>query len=453
MVGAALPDAELDLLIEAALPRSLATGDTLIIEGEPATSVFVILSGGLEIYQEIGGQEILVATRSTGDLVGEMGMLGAGHRNATARAKSPTAVLEIPATDFEGVLYRQPSMTMAILRTTMTRLQAAQSELVQHQKMAALGILAAGVAHELNNPAAAIARGVAQLRATVVDWERQAMQLGSTGLDSDDLSAIESLRQDLADRARDPVWIDPLARNDAETAVEQWLKHHQVAGAWALASALVEAGWTLELLDQTQEFLPEAILGGVTRWLAAGQSSMRLLHELGTSATTIAEIVTGFKAYSRLDQAPIQDVDIHEGIDQSLAILRYKLRGVRIERSYDCSIPLVTAFGSELNQVWTNLLDNAADALDGQGQLEIVTGCDDTWVTVSITDSGPGIADTVLPHLFEPFFTTKPPGLGTGLGLSIVHGIVRKHHGEIRATSQPGRTTMTVRIPKTGATT
>lgn len=444
---AQLPDAALDELIGMIEPVALEEGATLIAEGDEAENAFVILTGEVEILRRSGEIDVPIGVRGAGEIVGEMGMLSGSGRTATVRARVPSTVLPISREVFERTLVANPTAMLALLRTVIRRLQGAESRLVQHQKMAALGTLAAGLAHELNNPASALVRSVQQLHDIIGEWERRAGDLGASGLHGDMLPILAALQQDIESHAGDAVWLDAVTRSDREEAVQEWLDERHIAESWKLAPQLVDVGWDLELLGQLQDFVPTDRLPAVLRWLAAGQSVYRLLHEMTASARTISEIVAAVKSYTRLDEAPVQEVDIHEGIDQSLTILRYKLRGIKVSREYDCCVPPIMALASELNQVWTNLIDNAADAMDGEGHLRIRTALERGTVVVEFSDTGPGIPPGAQARLFEPFFTTKEPGKGTGLGLNISYNIVRKHHGEITVDSRPGQTRFVVSIP------
>jgi signal transduction histidine kinase len=294
----------------------------------------------------------------------------------------------------------------------------------------------------LNNPASALQRSASALCDAVSAWERQ-----SATLDADEIRSLDGIRAELAARARDPRWIEPLARDALEREVAGWLATQSVDGGWKLAPLLVDAGWDSASLGQQISDTDPSHRPSLLTWLASGQQVHTLLHELTTSATTISQIVAGVKSYTRLDESPVQTVDINAGIDQALAMLRYKLRGISISRDIPAELPTIEANAVELNQVWTNLLDNAADALDGTGEITIRTTLDGDRIVVEISDTGPGIADDARPRLFEPFFSTKPPGKGLGLGLSISWSIIRRHDGELLVDSQPGRTTFTVRLP------
>lgn len=445
-------DDELVALAARLEPVEIAEGVTIMREGEVASDAFLILNGEVEIYRSTGTQEVSIALRTGGDLIGEMGLLTGEPRNATARARVASVILPIPSDIFECFLMAEPRAMRAILRTTTTRLQNAEAHLVQHQKMAALGTLAAGLTHELNNPAAAVARSVEHLRSALADWEQQSQELGARSLSSGERLALDQLRSVLSARASERLVLGPLERADRELEIETWLDMQQVDEGWRLSPLLVDGAWDVASLQHIIDgFAPEN-RAPLLWWLASGQLSYRLLHELGIGARTISDIVTAVKAYTRLDQAPVQEVDIHEGIEQSLVILRHKLRGVTVHRSYAPDLPRVTVYASELNQVWTNLLDNALDALDGQGELRVETRFDRdlSHVAIEIADSGPGIDPAIQSRVFDPFFTTKPVGKGTGLGLSISYNIVRKHRGDIQVESRPGKTRFIVLLPVNG---
>lgn len=319
----------------------------------------------------------------------------------------------------------------------------------QSEKLATLGKLSAGMAHELNNPAAAAQRGAAQLGAAVADLQQTHLKLGELNLAETQLASLLALDQLARERARQPADMDSLARSDREVELESWLDGQGVENAWEVAPALVNLGYDQAELAKLVAELSPAQFGAVIPWLNCTYIIYSLLEEIGQGAGRISEIVKALKSYSYLDQAPVQTVDVHEGLDSTLVVLRGKLKpGVSVHRDYAPDVPHIQAYGSELNQVWTNIIDNAIDAMNGQGEITLRTRHDDQWAIVEIEDNGPGIPEAILPKLFDPFATTKPPGQGTGLGLNICHNIVvQKHKGGIDVHSQPGRTRFEVRLP------
>jgi signal transduction histidine kinase len=319
----------------------------------------------------------------------------------------------------------------------------------QSEKLATLGKLSAGMAHELNNPAAAAQRGASQLAATFAQLQQTYLKLGDMHLTPAQLDTLLSLDQRAQARARQPANLDSLTRSDREAELEAWLEKQGVERAWEVAPALVNLGYdTGELRAWVADFAPAQFLAAI-EWLTCTYTIYCLLDEIAHGTGRISEIVKALKSYSYMDQAPVQSVDVHEGLDNTLVILRGKLKPeIRLHRDYAPDLPRIQAYGSELNQVWTNLVDNAIDAVNGGGDITLRTCYDDEWVIVEVEDSGPGIAETIQAHLFDPFFTTKAPGQGTGLGLNISHNIiVQKHKGRIDVTSQPGRTCFQVRLP------
>jgi signal transduction histidine kinase len=319
----------------------------------------------------------------------------------------------------------------------------------QSEKLATLGRLSAGMAHELNNPAAAAQRGAAQMQATISHLQQSHLRLGQINLTDEQLESLLALDKLAGERARQPADLDSLTRSDREAMLETWLDEQGIAQSWEVAPTLVDLGYELDALERlAAEFTP-AQFPAVIDWLSDTYTLYSLLEEIGQGTGRISELVKALKGYTYLDQAPIQTVDIHEGLDSTLVILRSKLKpGITVHREYATDLPRIQAFGSELNQVWTNLIDNAIDAMDGEGELTLRTGHDDHWVIVEVEDSGAGIPEEILPHIFDPFVTTKEPGSGTGLGLNISHNIVvQKHQGRMDVTSEPGRTHFEVRIP------
>jgi signal transduction histidine kinase len=332
----------------------------------------------------------------------------------------------------------------------VTLLRAAQEALRHSERMATLGTLSAGVAHELNNPAAAVARGAEQLRDAIILLDAAFIPLSQVCQRTDRLANLGTLTLDVRARAERPLEIEALDRSDRETEIESWLESIQVDDPWEFATALVNLHLGRADLDRLRlEW--ESDTATVIRWMARAQPVYALVREIGDASGRISEIVKSLKTYSFLGQAPVREVVVSEGLDSTLVMLRGKLKGgITVVRQYDPDTPRVAGYGSELNQVWTNLIDNAADAMGGKGELIVRTRAEEdrTGVVVEIEDNGPGIPEDVKPRIFDPFFTTKPVGHGTGLGLATAQSIiVRRHHGTIEVTSRPGRTCFTVRIP------
>jgi signal transduction histidine kinase len=319
----------------------------------------------------------------------------------------------------------------------------------QNEKLATLGTLAAGVAHELNNPATAARRASEQLGAALARRDQAHLRLDAADIAPNARERLQTFARHAIDGAARSEDVDALARADAEAETEEWLEEHGVADSWELAPALVAQGIDLPALDRLAAVMPPETLSPALDWVAGQYRAQVLLREIGESSTRVSEIVGALKGYTHLGQSPLQSINLHEGIENTLVMLRSRLSdAVVVRREYGADVPELQAYGTELNQVWTNLLGNAVDAIDRAGEIVVRTRRLGDWAVIEIEDDGPGIPDAIKPRIFDPFFTTKPPGKGAGLGLSISHSIVtQKHRGELRVDSSPGRTRFTVKLP------
>jgi signal transduction histidine kinase len=353
---------------------------------------------------------------------------------------------------FDPVLLRarlRASLAKKKLRDLEVAYLQQEVMLRQSEKLATLGKLSAGMAHELNNPAAAARRGADQLRLAIGNLQQAQLELGAQNLPSAQATALLEIDTRARERAAQPGEVDALTRADLEGELEAWLESRGLDNAWEAAPALVNMGYDTAELTALADDLTAAQLPAVIAWLSSTYTIYSLLEEIGQGAGRISEIVKALKTYTYLDQAPVQLVDVHEGLDNTLVMLRGKLKaGITVRRDYATDLPRIQAHGSELNQVWTNIIDNAADAMAGKGEIVVHTLRQGSWVVVEIMDNGPGIPEAIQSRVFDPFFTTKPPGEGSGLGLNITHNIiVQQHGGQIAVRSQPGQTCFEVKLP------
>jgi signal transduction histidine kinase len=443
-----LADKELQWIAERSQEKYLIDGEFLFIEGMPATHLYVLIEGELQITKKLGGREIVLITHHAGAFTGEVPLLTGTSFIASARSLGPSRLLSIAANDFQQMLVLCPSVISILLAAMAGRIQATETLIQQNEKLAGLGKLSAGLAHELNNPAAAGRRSAEQLRATFQVQQTSAIQLNQQ-LTPEQWTWLTQLHASLNAQVTQSTQLDPLAQSDREEALSTWFEKHALVDGWKLAPGLAEAGLDTTHLENIEEHLAKGALEPGLTWLEATLAIDGLLQEVELSTTRISELVKAIKAYTYMDQARQQEVDIHEGLENTLTILKHKLReGITITRVYDRSLPRVTVYGSELNQVWTNLLDNAIDALQGHGQIWIRTSRAGAFVNIEIADSGSGILPEVQKHIFEPFFTTKEVSKGTGLGLDTAYRIVvTNHHGDLSVVSQPGETRFLICLP------
>jgi signal transduction histidine kinase len=326
-----------------------------------------------------------------------------------------------------------------------------QQEMVlrQNEKLATLGRLSAGVAHELNNPASAALRGAEHLNANLIDLEKNQYKLGRMNLTVEQIGKLNILNERVYEKSKKISELDPLTRSDLENEFELWFENKGISNNWELTSILVNIGFSKEELSELAENFSSEQFPIVVSSLGSKFTTHNLTEEIRQGTGRITQIVNALKSYTYLGQAPIQSVDIHEGLDNTLVMLRSQLKkGITVAREYCDNLPRIQAYGGELNQVWTNILDNAINAMNGNGKITLKTYTQDEWLVVEIKDSGPGIPEGIKSKVFDPFFTTKPPGEGTGMGLNISHNIItQKHNGEIKVKSKPGETCFQIKLP------
>ncbi|MDQ0374575.1 ATP-binding protein [Cellulomonas humilata] len=427
-------------------------------EGDPATDFYVMLAGSLAMYRRVGADDVEIAR--TGQVGVYAGAWGAylGDRvpqtyAQTLRVLEPSRYYVLAAADFASFMTDWFPMAVHLLEGLFFGQQSSQAATGQRERLLALGSLSAGLTHELNNPAAAATRATATLRERVAGMRHKLAIIASGPYDREQLAQIIHLQEKavaaLARTRASDVVPTALEVSDLEDSLGEWMDDHDIAGGWELAPSFVAAGLGTQWLDMVASCVGPEILEGAVRWLSYTLETESLMNEVEDATGRISALVGAAKQYSQIGRAPDQTVDIHELLDSTVTMLERQLGdGITVVKDYDRTLPPIHVFGAELNQVWTNLIDNAAQAMDGDGILTLTTRRVDDWLEVEVADTGPGIPDGVVDRIFEPFFTTKPVGSGTGLGLDISWRIVvGKHHGDLTVTSVPGDTRFLVRLP------
>ncbi|HEX3623927.1 MAG TPA: ATP-binding protein [Verrucomicrobiae bacterium] len=440
-----LPDHKLSCL-EPGRIIDVPVGTALATEGEVTGLFHIVIEGEVRITRTYERQTVLMRVGKAGTYFGEIPILLNIPSVANIRSSKPTRLFVLDEAGFWQMMTHCHAIAQEVFRAAATRMRNVEGYTQQREKLASLGTMAAGLAHELNNPAAAARRSAAHL-AESADKAQSLLCRLSNSLCSDDWQYLLSSELQAVGKMAALPPLDHLARSDREQTVAEWLESKGVASAWELAPTFVTSGIDTALLQEIAGKLPPPAQSDALAWLEVRLGLKLLLRQIEQSTSRIAELVKAIKSYSYMDQAPVQEVDIHEGLESTLTMLGYKLKNVTLIRQFDLSIPRITGYGGELNQVWTNLIDNAIDAVKGEGRICIGTCRDADDVVVEIVDNGPGIPAEVQSHMFEPFFTTKSVGSGTGLGLVISNAIIaNRHGGEIEFESQPGETRFKVRL-------
>lgn len=428
-----LDDAALARLDEDLATCSLPSGATLFEEGDAGDSAYVVTSGEIEILKTSADRTVRIAVSGPGIVVGEMSILTGEPRSASARALVDTELVSIPKAALDALLEDDTHVAHALFDVFIARWREQQSRLRQSEHMAQIGVLTAGLAHEMNNPAAAVTRGSTLLAAAV---ERRVA--AEAELPHGTVIPIPT-------STHAPT--NPMERAEIEDDLETALDGFGIEDAWRTAPALAEAGYSADDLG-----LDGGTAAVVVEAIAARAEVDALVAEVAEGSRRLSELVSALKSYSYLDQAPVQDVDVPRGIDDTLLILKSKTSDLAVIRDYEADLPSIQAYGSRLNQVWTNLIDNAADAIHDagidEGRITLAAAARDDSVVVTIANNGPAIPPPVKDRIFEAFFTTKEPGRGTGLGLDTVYDIVvNQHRGTIDVDSNDEETTFTVTLP------
>jgi signal transduction histidine kinase len=422
-------------------------------EGDPAECLYVLLDGTIALSRRVGLDD--VETTRTGQKGVYAGAWSAFLRdeatrtyNASLRAITPVRLYTLSADDFTTLMTQWFPMALHLLEGLFYGNQNTQRVVGDRERLLALGSLSAGLTHELNNPAAAAVRATSSLRERVAGMRHKLALIAGGAWDRRQLDTLIGLQERAVEQVAKAPELSPLEASDREDELADWFEDHDIRSAYELAPVFVQAGMDVAWLDQVLVVVDDGMLEGAVRWLNYTLETELLMNEIEDSTTRISTLVAAAKQYSQMDRAPHQVLDVHELLDSTLVMLSRKIGDVKVVKDYDRTLPDIPVYGAELNQVWTNLIDNALQAMGGEGTLTVRTARSGDMLQVEIGDSGPGIPDDVVSRIFEPFFTTKPVGEGTGLGLDISWRIVvNKHHGDLSVESVPGDTRFRVRLP------
>ena len=440
-----LPDDQLAWFISQSEEMRLKSGETSFRQGDPADAMFVILGGQLQARGELGGETVAIPMEP-GDVTGVLPFSRMKQFTVGVRAVTDARVLRFPASLFPDLIQKMPELTQRLVGAMSDRIRETTRMEQQRDRLASLGKLSAGLAHELNNPASAAKRATSQLRDLLKRIKDASHELGRRDLTAAQKSEIEKLEASFVQRDELPP--DALTMSDLEDQIDSLLRSHGQNDLWQMAADLARKNVKPEALESLFAILDADTARAALVRIAASVEVATLLNEIESSTSRISDLVRAIKEYTYMDQTPVQNVDIAKSLETTLTILNHKLKhGVVVTRDYEKLPLLVNSFGSELNQVWTNLIDNAIDAMGGEGELRVRAYREDNCVVVEIADNGPGISPDIQSHIFEPFFTTKGVGEGTGLGLDTVQRIAKKHRGTIQVTSKPGDTRFQVWLP------
>jgi signal transduction histidine kinase len=437
-----LPEDQIEWFLNRAEELHFKAGETAFRQGDPADAMFVILEGQLQGRGELG----VMLSSKPGDVTGILPFSRMKQFPLEARVTADAKILRFPSSLFPELVQKMPELTQRLVGLMSDRIRETTRMEQQRDRLASMGKLSAGLAHELNNPASAAKRAASQLRQVLKKIRDASQELGTRELTAEQKSEIEKLEASLIHHSEAPR--DPLQLSDLEEQIDSLLRSHGQNDLWQLAGELARNNVNPEAVDSLFSRLDADTARAALIRIAASIEIANLLDEIESGTSRISDLVRAIKEYTYMDQTPVQNVDVVKSLETTLVILNHKLkRGVVVRRDYQPVPLLVNSFGSELNQVWTNIIDNAIDAMSGKGELQVRTYRDRNFVVVEIADNGPGISPEIQPHIFEPFFTTKKVGEGTGLGLDTAMRIVRKHRGSIEVTSKPGDTRFQVWLP------
>jgi signal transduction histidine kinase len=423
-------------------------GDFLIREGDPADALIVLLEGEIRGWRQSAGPDSSIYIGKAGQVTGMLPFSRMTQFPVTIRAVLPVRIASLSTRHFPEMLQRIPELLPRLVGVLADRIRESSRMDQQREKLMALGKISAGLAHELNNPSSAARRSAESLRLRFREFREINQELDALQLRSEEYAALTQFEKKVLERSATPTVLDALEQSDREEILATTLARQGIRNSSRIAASMAELDVRPEELTEfVAQLRAETVAPALSR-LVATVDVENLTREIESSTTRISELVRAVKEYSYMDQAHEQEIDIHQGIESTLTMLKFRLKkGVNVTRAFDRTLPRVFAHGSELNQVWTNLIDNAIDAMNGHGELFISTSRELDTILVEFVDGGPGIPEELKSHIFEPFFTTKGVGEGTGLGLDTVYRIVRAHHGDVRFDSQPGRTSFQVRLP------
>jgi len=439
-----LPQEDMLWFVSQCKEHRAAVGDVIMREGDSADSMMILLEGEMRARSERGDPDGPVFTVRGGEVTGLLPFSRLKILSVTGRAVLPMHYLMFAASHFPELFHRMPELTRRLVGLLADRIREVTRTEQQREKLASLGKLSAGLAHELNNPSAAARRSAAALRNCLARLRAVAR---STTIGPNDCVKLAQIEEEIRSSLTPAQFKDEFARVEREEAIQSWLEAHNVAEPWKLAPQLGEANLRDADLARFATAAGASVGPELTRFATLLEMD-RVAEELENSSARISDLIRAIKEYSYMDQGPVQEVDIQHSIETTLTIMHHKLkRGITVTRNYAPDLPKVMASGSELNQVWTNLIDNAADAMNGNGKLGIRVVREHDFILVEIADTGPGISPEVKSRIFDPFFTTKGVGQGTGLGLDVVNRIIKNVRGQINVTSVPGDTRFQIRIP------